>query len=279
MRISVGQFGPAGRVEDNLAVVGRLAARAAREGADLLVLPEETMFTFRAVEGGFAAAVTGAWEPFTEGLARLARHHGLAIVAGGYEPAVGDRPYNTLVAVDAEGAVIGAYRKLHLYDAFDHRESDLITPGDRGIVVVEVAGVRVGLQTCYDLRFPEVSRALAAAGAEVLAIPAAWFAGEHKVDHWRTLLRARAVENTVWVAAADTCSEATVGHSAVIDPLALTVAELTDEAEALVTADVTHERIDEVRAFLPVLANRRTDVFDVPRPSCDQHDDDAAPGI
>ena len=204
MRISVGQFGPAGRVEDNLAVVGRLAARAAREGADLLVLPEETMFTFRAVEGGFAAAVTGAWEPFTEGLARLARHHGLAIVAGGYEPAVGDRPYNTLVAVDAEGAVIGAYRKLHLYDAFDHRESDLITPGDRGIVVVEVAGVRVGLQTCYDLRFPEVSRALAAAGAEVLAIPAAWFAGEHKVDHWRTLLRARAVENTVWVAAADT---------------------------------------------------------------------------
>ena len=113
----------------------------------------------------------------------------------------------------------------------------------------------------------------------MLAIPAAWFAGEHKVDHWRTLLRARAVENTVWVAAADTRSEATVGHSAVIDPLALTVAELTDEAEALVTVDITRERIDEVRAFLPVLANRRTDVFAVSLPSRDPHDDDAALSI
>ncbi|MGC5049443.1 carbon-nitrogen hydrolase family protein [Micrococcus porci] len=266
MRIAVGQFGPTGRVEDNVEAMGRLAARAAAEGAGLLVLPEEAMLTFREVEGEFADAVAGSWEPFTEGLARLARQHGLAIVAGGYEPSATDRPYNTLVAVDADGAVAGAYRKLHLYDAFEHRESDLITPGDRGLVTVKVGGLTVGLQTCYDLRFPEVSRALALAGAQVLAIPAAWFAGEHKVDHWRTLLRARAVENTVWVAAADTASAATVGHSAIIDPLALTLAEADDDAapETLLCADVTAERVEEVRRTVPVLANRRTDVLTPP---------------
>ena len=95
----------------------------------------------------------------------------------------------------------------------------------------------------------------------MLVIPAAWFSGEHKVEHWRTLLQARAVENTVWVAAADTCSDGTVGHSMIVDPLALPVAELADEREAVATAEVTRERIDEVREFLPSLANRRTDVL------------------
>ncbi|WP_298710532.1 carbon-nitrogen hydrolase family protein [uncultured Micrococcus sp.] len=268
MRISVGQFGPGARVEQNLAAAGRLAERAAAEGAGLLVLPEEAMLAARATsEADFPGAVAAAWGPFAEGLAGLAREHGLAVIAGGYEPSGSDRPYNTLLAVDAAGAVAGSYRKLHLYDAFAHRESDRITPGDGGTAVVQLAGLRVGLQTCYDLRFPEVSRALALAGADVIATPAAWFSGEHKVDHWQTLLKARAVENTVWVAAADTCapdssaSGGTVGHSAVIDPLALTVAALTDEPEAVATADVTRERIDQVRQVLPVLANRRADVL------------------
>ncbi|MDY6055990.1 nitrilase-related carbon-nitrogen hydrolase [Micrococcus sp.] len=266
MRISVGQFGPFGRVEDNLAVVGRLATRAAAEGAALLVLPEETMFTFREVEGDFAAAVDAGWDRFRTGLAAAAREHGLAIVAGGYEPSGTDRPYNTLVAVDADGTETGTYRKLHLYDAFAHRESDLITPGDRAPAPLELAGLCVGLQTCYDLRFPEVSRALAVAGADLLAVPAAWFAGEHKVMHWQTLLRARAVENTVWVAAADTCSAATVGHSAILDPLALTAAELTEEAEAVATAEVSVQRTAEVRRTVPVLAGRRTDLLAPPAP-------------
>lgn len=258
----MGQFGPGARVEENLAVAGRLAARAAAEGAGLLVLPEEAMLAARSTPGEeFPAVVAAAWEPFAEGLAALARQHGLAVIAGGYEPSGTDRPYNTLLAVDAEGVVAGTYRKLHLYDAFAHRESDRITPGDGGPVVVALGGLTVGLQTCYDLRFPELSRALALAGADVLAVPAAWFSGEHKVDHWQTLLRARAVENTVWVAAADTCSEGTVGHSALLDPLALTAAALTDEAEAVATAEVSRERIAEVREFLPVLANRRADVL------------------
>ena len=188
MRISVGQFGPVGDVEENLAVMARLAARAAGEGADLLVLPEEAMLGAREVGEQFPDAVATAWEPFAAGLAALAREHGIAVVAGGYEPGPDRRPYNTLLAVGADGARLGAYRKLHLYDAFAHRESDRISPGDGGVAAIEFGGLRLGLLTCYDLRFPELSRRLAVEGADVLVIPAAWFSGEHKVEHWRTLL-------------------------------------------------------------------------------------------
>ena len=211
--------------------------------------------------GQDTGADPATWEPFAAGLAALAREHGIAVVAGGYEPGPDRRPYNTLLAVGADGARLGAYRKLHLYDAVAHRESDRITPGDGGVAAIELGGLRLGLLTCYDLRFPELSRRLAVEGADVLVIPAAWFSGEHKVEHWRTLLKARAVENTVCVAAADTCSDSAVGHSMIVDPLALPVAELADEREAVVTAEVTRERIDEVREFLPSLANRRTDVL------------------
>lgn len=262
MRISVGQFGPTGDIAENLQVLGRLTARAAAEGAALAVLPEESMLSQGGLQGGsLAAAAAGGWEEFTAGVQALAREHGVAVIAGGYEPGEADRPFNTLLAVDRTGAVLGTYRKLHLYDAFHHRESDTVTPGDGGPVQVRIGEMAVGLLTCYDLRFPELSRALAVGGADVLVVPAAWFAGEHKVEHWCTLLTARAVENTVWVAAADTCSDATVGHSRIIDPWGVPVAALRDEREALVTAEVGRERLDEVRSVLPVLANRRADVL------------------
>ena len=149
MRISVGQFGPVGDVEANLAVMARLAARAAGEGADLLVLPEEAMLGAREVGEEFPDAVAAAWEPFAAGLAALAREHGIAVVAGGYEPGPDRRPYNTLLAVGADGARLGAYRKLHLYDAFAHRESDRISPGDGG-----VAGVRPNRCNNFVATFP-----------------------------------------------------------------------------------------------------------------------------
>ena len=209
----------------------------------------------------FPAAVAAAWPQFRQALAAMARDASMAVIAGGYEPGGADRPFNTLLAVGADGAELGTYRKLHLYDAFAFRESDRITPGDGGIVAIEVEGLRLGLMTCYDVRFPELARAHAVAGVHGIALPAAWHAGEHKVEHWRTLVKARAVENTVWMLAADTRSSGTVGHSMIVDPLAVTVAELTCEAEGLVTAEVSVERVEQVREVVPCLANRRDDVF------------------
>lgn len=256
MKIAVGQFAPTADTDENLRTMRRLAGRAAAAGAELVVFPEEAMFSERLIGEEFEELVLRGWSGFVQQLSFVAVQTGVAVIAGGYEASGDGRPYNTLVTVDAQGAILGTYRKLHLYDAFRHRESDRIRPGDKGITVVRVGGLSVGMITCYDLRFPEICRAVVDAGAEVLAVPAAWFAGEHKVDHWQALLKVRAIENTVWVAAADTCSAHTVGRSAVLDPLGVVVAEAGQD-ETVLTADVTRERIDEVREVVPVLANRR----------------------
>ena len=182
MRISVGQFGPVGDVEENLAVMARLAARAAGEGADLLVPPEEAMLGAREVGEEFPDAVAAAWEPFAAGLAALAREHGIAVVAGGYEPGPDRRPYNTLLAVGADGARLGAYRKLHLYDAFAHRESDRITPGDGGIAAIEL-----GLRRMFPGRgsFPfSVAEFSAATAFCLIGIGLTWRVANARLLRW-----------------------------------------------------------------------------------------------
>lgn len=257
MKVSVGQFTPGGVVSENLAAMRRLAEDARAAGSKLVVFPEESMFSVGKVDGDFAQVVDAQWTTFVQGISLLAAQVGIAIVAGGYESSGEDRPYNTLIAVDETGAIMGTYRKLHLYDAFSYKESERIKAGDDGITIVEIGGFKVGIMTCYDIRFPELARALTLQGAELICVPAAWFKGEHKIDHWETLLKARAIENTVWVAAAGTSSAHCIGHSAILDPMGIPVVFLDDEPEAIVTANVSHKRIEEVREFLPVLKNRR----------------------
>jgi deaminated glutathione amidase len=261
MKISVGQFPPSGSLEENLGVVRRLARQAKDEGAELVLFPEETMFTVRHVEGDLAAAVERDWSTFVQQLSFIAAETGIAIVAGGYEGSGEPQPYNTLVVIADDGKIVGTYRKVHLYDAFSYQESERIKAGDpEALGVFELGGLKFGAMTCYDIRFPELARRLAVDGADVLLVAAAWFKGDHKIEHWETLLKARAIENTVWVAAAGTSSTHTIGHSAVLDPMGVPIEYLNDEPEGIVTVDVTRRRIDEVREFLPVLRNRRLGV-------------------
>lgn len=257
MKISVGQFRPGGDVAANLATMRELAREAAAEGSELIVFPEESMFSIGKVEGVLAEAVAAGWSVFVQQLSFLAAELSTAVVAGGYESSGEERPYNSLVLIDATGRIVDTYRKLHLFDAFSYQESQRIKPGDGGITVVPVGDLTVGLMTCYDLRFPEQARALADHGADVVLVPAAWFKGDHKVEHWETLLRARAIENTVWIAAAGTSSSHTIGHSAILDPMGVPQVFLNDEEQGVVTAEVNRKRIEEVREFLPVLRNRR----------------------
>ncbi len=257
MKVSVGQFNPSADVAGNLATMRRLSAAAAEEGSKLILFPEEAMFSVGKVVGDFAAAVDAQWTTFVKGLSLIAADTGIAVVAGGYEASGEARPYNTVVAVDDGGEILGTYRKLHLFDAFSYQESKRIKPSDGGVTIVEIGGFKVGLMTCYDIRFPELARILAVSGADLICVAAAWFKGEHKVDHWETLMKARAIENTVWMAAAGTSSEHCIGHSVILDPMGIPVDFLGDEAEGVATADVTHKRIEDVREFLPVLRNRR----------------------
>ena len=170
---------------------------------------------------------------------------------------VGDGlPFNTLVVLGADGSLRTTYRKIHLYDSFGYKESERLLPGEIEPVVVDVDGRPVGLMTCYDLRFPELARALVDAGAETLVVPAAWVAGEHKLEHWRTLLRARAIENTVHVVAAAQGGERYTGHSLVADPWGSIVVEAGSDAQILRT-DVLADDVASARDVNPSLANRR----------------------
>jgi len=231
----------------------RLAA-GVTPGADLVVLPEAFARDFGEAGSDVSAFAEPADGPFATELARVAYDASCTAVAGMFE--VSDdpaRPYNTLVAA---GAASAAYRKIHLYDSFGYRESDRISGGATEPVVVEVAGWQVGLMTCYDLRFPELARRLVDAGAEVIVVPAAWLPGPRKVEHWRTLLTARAIENTCFVVGAAQPEPRYCGYSAVIGPMGEVLGEAGGE-EATFEAVLDRDDLDATRRTNPSLANRR----------------------
>jgi len=238
---------------------------AAAQGARLVVFPEGTQARFSADLHAVAEAVDG---PFCTGLAAIARTEGVAVVAGVFETAPGDRVFNTTVGYDTDGRLAAAYRKIHLFDALGYRESDTVAPGD-DLVLADLAGLRVGFLTCYDVRFPEQAKALAVAGADLLVIPSAWAAGLFKEEHWVTLVRARAIENTIWIAAAgqvpDPAEPATraptgVGRSLLVDPMGAVRLDL-GPAAGLAAGLVDTTYTETVRAALPSLAHRREDLF------------------
>lgn len=267
LRVAVAQFAPGPGRDENLAGIAQLTAEAAREGAQLVVFPEYSAFFGGPMGAHWVAAAELLDGPFVAGLAEIARAHGVTLVAGMLEVASRpDRFRNTIVALAPDGALVSVTRKLHLYDAFGQTESDWAEPG--AIVpaaTFDVGGVPVGVQTCYDLRFPEVTRRLADAGAELVLVPAEWVAGPDKRHAWRTLAAARAIENTLYLAAADHPPPVGVGASLILDPLGREVAFLDDEV-GVAAATVDRAEVARVRQVNPALALRRFRVEPVERP-------------
>lgn len=224
------------------------------EPGELVVFPEVFARDFGKPGSDVSAYAEPLDGDFVRTVEDAASAAGVSVVAGmfrtGDDP---ERPYNTLVV---RGQATASYDKIHLYDSFGHKESDQLLPGGWAPVVVEVGGFRVGLMTCYDLRFPELARALVDNGAEVIAVPAAWVAGERKVDHWLTLARARAIENTVYVVAVGQPGPRYTGHSTVVSPWGDVVAE-AGEHEEVMTAVLEREVIRAARHANPSLDNRR----------------------
>ncbi|MBT2499506.1 carbon-nitrogen hydrolase family protein [Agromyces sp. ISL-38] len=256
--IAVAQFAPGPDTAANRAEIARLAELAASRGAGLIIFPEySSYFTPEAGEEWLAASepVGG---PFTQALTVLADRLGVHLVAGMIERLEGERRVaNTVVAVAPGAGVVARYRKLHLYDAFGERESDWVAPGDIGEPeLFEAGGLRFGLQTCYDARFPEVTRRIVDAGADVVCMPAEWVRGPLKEAHWRLLATARALENTMYVAAADHAPPIGAGNSMIVDPMGVELATI-GEATDVAIAWVSRERIDAVRRINPALELRR----------------------
>jgi predicted amidohydrolase len=265
MRVTLCQIPVSSRPDVNLRRIELALTSASEQGSELAIFPEGSMVRFSADLRAVAQPLDG---PFGSGLARAAAATGVAVIAGLFEPADDGRVYNTAVAFDGSGQLVAAYRKIHLFDALGQRESDTVAPGDE-LVVAELAGLKVGLLTCYDVRFPELARALAVIGADLIAIPSAWASGLFKEEHWVTLVRARAIENTIWVASAGqvpdpdeppTRAPTGVGRSLLVDPMGTTRLDL-GSAPGIGTGVVDLEVTMRTRSVLPSLQHRRPELF------------------
>lgn len=238
----------------NLGAVAGTVRAAARRGATLIVLPEAAMCRFDADPRRVAQPLDG---PFVGELVALAGESGATLVVGLFEtPAPrhdgDDRVFNTVVVVEPGGQV-HPYRKIHLFDAPASRESDTIVPG-RDVTIVDLPGFRLGVATCFDLRFAAQFEALRA--ADVVAVPASWAAGPRKVDQWRDLTAVRAMDSQAWLLAADQAGVESplplgVGHSRIVDPWGEPVAEAGAD-EQLLVATVDLDRVREARRTLPL---------------------------
>jgi predicted amidohydrolase len=257
-------------VDRNVATAVALGREAAAAGAALVVMPENALY-MGAEEG--RARVAGRYVlgeapggPCGDRMAALSRETGAWVLWGGVPEARGDdaRTFNTAALLDGRGAVASRYRKIHLFDIDlpggpTLTESRNTAPGE-AVVVADTPVGRVGLSVCYDVRFPELYRALVDGGATVLAVPAAFTATTGRA-HWELLLRARAVESQAYVLAAAQWGthpggRTTWGHAMIVDPWGVVLAERA-EGEGFVLAEIDPERTASVRASLPSLAHRR----------------------
>lgn len=263
LTIAVAQFAATTHVPGNVRTAVELILKAGRS-ADLVILPEYSLYADpkHTRDGAFySEAVDGK---FVRALGAAAKRADVHVLAGMTEtnpddadPGTG-KPFNTLVHVAPSGELVGTYRKIHLYDAFGYKESDELTAGPIGEpFTFEVNGVTVGAATCYDLRFPEIFRWLTDAGADVIALPAAWAVGAAKERHWEILTRARAIENTVYMAACGQSGNGSCGQSMIVDPMGTVVAGAGEAAGTWATATIDTERIASVREKNAALDNRR----------------------
>lgn len=219
MRAAIAQFGAAADKQANLRAVERFARQAVETGAKMLFCPEYSMFYTQTDRQTLMQRAAEPLDgPFTSALGSIARRFGLWLAAGIYEARDG-LPYNTAVVLDDTGALRGSHRKNKLYDAFGCRESDECRAGDMPFSPIETPLGRLGVITCFELRFPALAAAQKEAGADILYVPAGWVRGENKLLHWQTLLRARAIENQMAVlGCCQYIENLFIGHSAAFAP-------------------------------------------------------------
>jgi predicted amidohydrolase len=241
-----------------------MIGEAARGGANLVLFPEVFM-AWLPEQAGLQAKRRASQPldgPFVRGLADAAREAGVWVVSGMLEAAPANEPrvYNTTVVIDDVGNLVASYRKTHLYDAFGFMESETIAPGDDVFEPIETPWGRMGLFVCYELRFPEIARYQAERGVDFFLVPSGWVNGPMKELHWRSLVLARAIENTAYVVACDQVHNVFLGRSLIVDPMGVVLAEGT-ETEGMLYAELDARRIAAVRARVPSISHRRTDLF------------------
>lgn len=255
--------------DDVLVQARGFAMRAKEAGCDLVVFPENFMWPRKLTLEELKRLAEPLDGPFVQGMASVMREAGMwAVFTINERREDGGLPYNTAVAMNGDGLVAGSYRKCHLYDALGVRESDRLSAGEQLPEPVHTPFCTIGLQVCYDLRFPEPARAAALDGCDLLVYPSAWHTGRCKADQWETLLRARAIENELFVVGVCRSGRGFVGLSMVVDPMGRIVAQggsanKPDGIDALVVCDINGGLVQSTRENMPILAHRRPELYPV----------------
>lgn len=258
LTISLGQIDvQLGNPQANLAAVQEMSAEAARRGSDIIVFPE-LWSTGYDLENGAVYATSTAEGIFAD-VRQCAKTHQIAILGSCLSDLGEGRIGNTAVYFDANGRNLGEYSKTHLFRLM--AEDQFLAAGSQKTMIESQWGL-LGLTICYDLRFPELYRAYALAGAQLVFVPSEW--PHPRLKHWRTLLRARAIENQMFIVACNRVGNSKgtdfFGHSAIIDPWGEAIIE-GGEQEMLLTATIDLDQVHEVRAKIPIFKDRRPDVY------------------
>ena len=263
MKVAVVQFKASTNKEINLKKIINYISKASQNRAVLVAFPEFMMFYTSSSQtpkqlASLAETINGN---FVNTIAKAAKKNQIQVIGSFYEKSPKkNRVYDTSFVIDKSGKVISTYRKIHLYDALGFRESDKMTSGSKITKPVKTSIGKVGMMICYDLRFPEMSRSLAASGSEVLVVPSAWVKGDMKEEHWITINKTRAIENGCYVIAPDQVGNIYCGRSVVVDPYGKILLDMKKK-QGIGYVNIELKKIKQIRKVLPLLKNRRTDVY------------------
>ena len=262
-RVALVQLQASIQKDENLRSAIEYIEDAKSKKAELVAFPEFLMAYSPSSQtanelANIAESINGE---FASVLREAARKNGISVVATIYEKSrIKNRVYDTALLIDKTGKLSSVYRKLHLYDALGFKESTKLARGKELTKPTRTSIGSVGMMICYDVRFPEMSRMLALMGANILVMPSAWVQGEMKVEHWQTMLKARAIENGCYMVAPDQIGNIYVGHSMVVDPFGRIVLDM-EERVGLEVVELDNKLVDDVRKKLPLLKNRRSDIY------------------
>jgi predicted amidohydrolase len=245
---------------DVLAQIEAYAAKAASREVDLLAFPEALMCPRPLQAPELLELAEPLDGPFMQAVSNIATRHGIWIVGTMYETNPNGAPYNTAFVVGSTGTICGTYRKCHLYDAHGVFESHRTSAGNALMKPIRTPFGNLALGICYDLRFPELARQAALDGANLLLLPACWYDGPQKPEHWETLLKARAIENEMFVAGICHAGSKFVEHSLVADPLGHVITPHA-QGETLVLAQIDTASVQDARTNMPVFEHRRPELY------------------
>ncbi len=249
--------------KDNLKKILKYISQAARKGAVLCTFPEFMMCYTPSSQSplDLASIAENIDGEFVLSISEVAKQNSIQVVGTLYEKSPKpNKVYDTSFLVDKNGKVISTYRKIHLYDALGFKESVKLYPGSSIAKPVKTSVGKMGMMICYDLRFPEMSRILASSGSEVLVVPSAWVKGKMKEEHWLTINKTRAIENGCYVISPDQVGNIYCGRSIVVDPYGKILLDMK-KREGIGIVDISLDQVKQVRQRLPLLQNRRTDIY------------------